>query len=144
MNRIENITLLKDAAATAMYGSRAANGVVVITTVAPTPGKLSVSYSMTGTVTMPDLSDYNLMNAKEKLATEVAAGIYKSDKPSEQASLDREYNRKLDNVVRGVDTYWLSKPLRTAFNHKHSLYVDGERMIFVLVLIWDIIMKMVS
>lgn len=125
MNRIENITLLKDAAATAMYGSRAANGVVVITTVAPTPGKLSVSYSMTGTVTMPDLSDYNLMNAKEKLVTEVAAGIYKSDKPSEQYSLDREYNRKLDNVVRGVDTYWLSKPLRTAFNHKHSLYVDG-------------------
>lgn len=125
MNRIENITLLKDAAATAMYGSRAANGVVVITTVAPTPGKLSVSYSMTGTVTMPDLSDYNLMDAKEKLATELAAGIYKSDKSLEQYILDREYNRKLDNVVRGVDTYWLSKPLHTAFNHKHSLYVDG-------------------
>ena len=125
MNRIENITLLKDAAATAMYGSRAANGVVVITTVAPTPGKLSVSYSMTGTVTMPDLSDYNLMNAKEKLATELAAGIYQSDKLTEQYALDREYNRKLDNVVRGVDTYWLSKPLRTAFNHKHSLYIDG-------------------
>ena len=125
INRIENITLLKDAAATAMYGSRAANGVVVITTVAPTPGKLSVSYSMTGTVTMPDLSDYNLMNAKEKLATELAAGIYQSDKPMEQYILDSEYNKKLDNVVRGVDTYWLSKPLHTAFNHKHSLYVDG-------------------
>ncbi len=125
MNRIENITLLKDAAATAMYGSRAANGVVVITTVAPTPGKLSVSYSMTGTVTMPDLTDYNLMNAREKLETEVAAGIYKDDKASEQFLLDREYNKKLDNVIRGVDTYWLSKPLRTAFNHKHSLYIDG-------------------
>lgn len=125
INRIENITLLKDAAATAMYGSRAANGVVVITTVAPTPGKLSVSYSMTGTLTMPDLTDYNLMNAREKLETEVAAGIYKSDDPKEQVALDREYNRKLDNVLRGVDTYWLSKPLRTAFNHKHSLYVDG-------------------
>ena len=125
INRIENITLLKDAAATAMYGSRAANGVVVITTVAPTPGKLSVSYSMTGTVTMPDLSDYNLMNAKEKLATELAAGIYQSDKPMDQYILDSEYNKKLDNVVRGVDTYWLSKPLHTAFNHKHSLYVDG-------------------
>lgn len=125
MNRIENITLLKDAAATAMYGSRAANGVVVITTVAPTPGKLSVSYSMTGTVTMPDLTDYNLMNAKEKLETEVAAGIYHDDKPLNQYTLDREYNWKLDNVVRGVNTYWLSKPLRTAFNHKHSLYVDG-------------------
>lgn len=47
-NRIESITILKDAAASAMYGSRAANGVVVITTVAPVPGKVSVSYSMTG------------------------------------------------------------------------------------------------
>ncbi len=35
------------------------------------------------------------------------------------------YNQKLNNVVRGVDTYWLSKPLRTVFNHKHSLYLDG-------------------
>mgnify|MGYP001366289892 CR=1 FL=1 len=75
INRIESMTILKDAAATAMYGSRAANGVVVITTVAPTPGKLSVSYSMTGTLTMPDLTDYNLMNAKEKLETEVAAAV---------------------------------------------------------------------
>lgn len=125
MNRISEITLLKDAAATAIYGSRAANGVVVITTVAPTPGKLSVSYSMTGTLTMPDLTDYNLMNAREKLDTEVAAGIYKDDNYTKQYDLDREYNRKLANVVRGVDTYWLSKPLRTAFNHKHSLYIDG-------------------
>lgn len=38
-NRIESITILKDAAATALYGSRAANGVVVITTVTPKPGK---------------------------------------------------------------------------------------------------------
>ncbi len=38
-NRIENVTILKDAAATAMYGSRAANGVVVITTIAPKPNK---------------------------------------------------------------------------------------------------------
>lgn len=47
-NRIESITILKDAAATALYGSRAANGVVVITTVAPQMGKLNVSYNFTG------------------------------------------------------------------------------------------------
>ncbi|MFR9260245.1 MAG: hypothetical protein ACLVL2_03670 [Bacteroides cellulosilyticus] len=39
--------------------------------------------------------------------------------------MDGVYNKKLNNVVRGVDTYWLSKPLRTVFNHKHSLYLDG-------------------
>lgn len=124
-NRIESITILKDAAASAMYGSRAANGVVVITTVAPVPGKVSVSYSMTGTVTAPDLTDYNLMNAKEKLEAEVAAGIYKAANYSDQNKYDVEYNGKLNNVAHGVDTYWLAKPLQTAFNHKHSLYIEG-------------------
>lgn len=129
MNRIENITILKDAAATALYGSRAANGVVVITSVAPTPGKLNVSYSMVGDVVVPDLSDYNLMNAAEKLELERIAGCYdKSLNPNSaasQAELSAEYNSKLANVMKGVDTYWLAKPLRTAFNHKHSIYIDG-------------------
>ena len=124
-NRIESVTILKDAAATAMYGSRAANGVVVITTVSPTPGKFFVSYNMTGTISVPDLTDYNLMNAREKLETEVAAQLYVSDDPKEQYTLDREYNAKLANVLRGVDTYWLSQPLRTSFSHKHSAQVAG-------------------
>lgn len=124
-SRIESVTILKDAAATALYGSRAANGVVVITTVTPKPGKLNVSYSMNGEVTMPDLSDYNLLNAEEKLRVEELAGLYVSDDDGKQNSLTNEYARKLYNVKNGVDTYWLSKPLRTAFNHKHSLYVDG-------------------
>ena len=51
--RIESLTILKDAAATAMYGSRAANGVVVITTVAPKAGEVRVSYNFTGTLEMP-------------------------------------------------------------------------------------------
>lgn len=128
-NRIENITILKDAAATAMYGSRSANGVVVITTVAPKPGEVSVSYSLTGTLTMPDLTDYNLMNAAQKLETERLAGLYTYDPDNEtsrsQYALDEVYNAKLANVKRGVDTYWMSKPLRMAFNQLHSLYVEG-------------------
>ena len=129
MNRIENITILKDAAATALYGSRAANGVVVITSIAPTPGKLNVSYSMVGDVVTPDLSDYNLMNAAEKLELERMAGCYDSSRnPNSgmsQNDMLAEYNAKLANVMKGVDTYWLAKPLRTAFNHKHSIYIDG-------------------
>ena len=73
-SRIESITILKDAAATAMYGSRAANGVVIITTVTPKAGKINVDYNFTGTLEFPDLTDYKLMNAREKLETEVAAG----------------------------------------------------------------------
>mgnify|MGYP001054187339 CR=1 FL=1 len=64
---IESITILKDAAATAMYGSRAANGVVIITTVTPKAGKVNIDYNFTGTLEYPDLTDYNMMNAREKL-----------------------------------------------------------------------------
>ena len=127
-NRIESITILKDAAATALYGSRAANGVVVITTVSPKPGKLNVSYNFTGSVTAPDLSGYHLLNAAEKLELERMVGFYdisNSDGYTSEYTLRKEYYDKLANVKEGVDTYWLSKPLRTVFNHNHSLYIDG-------------------
>lgn len=126
--RIENVTILKDAAATAIYGSRASNGVIVITSVAPSPGELKITYKLVGSIDMPDLSDYNLMNAEEKLQTELLAGCYdpvKAGVPSDIVERLTEYNAKLTNVRKGVDTYWLSKPLKTAFNHKHTLYIDG-------------------
>lgn len=95
-SRIESITILKDAAATAMYGSRAANGVVIITTVTPKQGKVNIDYNFTGTLEYPDLTDYNLMNAREKLETEVAAGMFTAkpeDGASEQNRLDVLYNQ---------------------------------------------------
>ena len=128
-NRIESITILKDAAATAMYGSRAANGVVIITTVTPKAGQMNVSYNLVGDITMPDLSDYDLLNAAEKLEVERLAGYYVYDPEStyqrNEFELEQEYNEKLTNIRKGVDTYWLGKPLHTVFNHKHSLYIDG-------------------
>lgn len=125
-SRIESVTILKDAAATAMYGSRAANGVVVITTVTPKPGRLNVSYSLTGEVEMPDLSDYDLLNASEKLEAERIAGVFDpSIMPNSKTELDARYYEKLYNVQNGVDTYWLSQPLRTSLNTNHSLYIDG-------------------
>ena len=47
INRIESMTILKDAAATALYGSRASNGVIVVTTVPPKPGELRIVYNFT-------------------------------------------------------------------------------------------------
>ena len=120
--RIESITILKDAQATALYGSRASNGVLVITSVAPQAGDLHFSYSTTMTVTAPDLTDYHLLNAEEKFAQEVASGYYETGNWLNMY----EYLRKKRNAInRGVDTYWLSIPLRTQFNQNHSLYVDG-------------------
>ena len=121
-NRIESITILKDAQATALYGSRASNGVLVITSAVPQAGKLHFSYSTTMTVTAPDLTDYHLMNAEEKLAQEIASGYYETGNWLNVY----DYLRKKRNAInRGVDTYWLSIPLRTQFNHNHSLYIDG-------------------
>lgn len=125
VNRIESMTILKDAAATAMYGSQAANGVVVVTTVAPEPGKMQVNYRFAGNVDCPDLSDYNLCNAAEKLEVERLSGLYTSDDPLNQAILTATYNQKQNVILKGVDTDWMSKPLRNVFGHMHSLSVSG-------------------
>lgn len=127
INRIKSITILKDAAATAIYGSRAANGVVVIETVPPKPGKLQVTYSHVSTLTTPDLSDYNLMNASEKLEAERLGGYYNTDglPVSSAYVLTDEYIRKRSQVLRGVNTDWIAQPITNEFNQKHSVYVDG-------------------
>lgn len=125
--RIESITILKDAAATAIYGSRAANGVVVVTTVAPKPGEVRVSYGFTGTLETPDLRDYNLANASEKLEIERRAGLFDvgSGNISTEAEGVNAYNKKLGLILRGIDTDWLSLPLRNGFDQKHSVFIEG-------------------
>ncbi|MEI3555071.1 MAG: SusC/RagA family TonB-linked outer membrane protein [Alistipes senegalensis] len=125
IERIETYTILKDAAATAMYGSRAANGVIVITTKPLPAGRLNVTYSGNFTINAPDLSSYNLMNAREKLEAERLAGYYDTDDPSQIATKLKEYNGKLQNIERGIETDWLALPLRTSFGHKHSIGIAG-------------------
>jgi TonB-linked SusC/RagA family outer membrane protein len=127
INRIASITILKDAAATAVYGSRAANGVIVITTKAPKPGKLQLNYNYELTVTAPDLTDYHVLNAAQKLEYEKLAGLYVAGTAAAytQDQLDEMYYSRLKNVVSGINTYWLSQPLRNTFGHKHSLYAEG-------------------
>ena len=124
--RVASITLLKDAAATAIYGSRASNGVVVITTNAPANGKMQVSYNVDASFYIADLSDYNVCNAVEKLEIEKAAGMYTSTAVNQQITLNKWYSEKLANIKKGYDTYWLDKPLdAVAVAHKHSLRLDG-------------------
>lgn len=125
MNRIESMTILKDAAATAMYGSQAANGVVVVTTVAPKPGEMRITYNFSGGADFPDLSDYNLCDAKEMLEVERLSGRYTPDENNTQSWCDQEYHARLNNILRGVNTDWMSKPLRNVFNHTHSLNIQG-------------------
>ncbi|WP_167398345.1 SusC/RagA family TonB-linked outer membrane protein [Flavobacterium crocinum] len=128
INRIASITLLKDAASTALYGSRSANGVVVIETNKPLPGKLQVSYVYNSSYELADLSVYNLMNAEQKLEFERLSGAYI---PSRYSSYEvpiawqNVYNQRLAAVRRGVDTYWLNEPIQMGITSGHSLSVGG-------------------
>lgn len=126
MTRIESVTILKDAAATAIYGSRAANGVMVITTKMPKDGKLQLTYTHESNVNMPDLTAYDVLNAPDKLAYEKLAGLYDgSIQRQSQDVLDELYYQKLGNVLGGVDTYWLSQPVHTAIGQKHGVFLEG-------------------
>ncbi|WP_254778686.1 SusC/RagA family TonB-linked outer membrane protein [Pedobacter sp. ok626] len=131
MDRVQSITLLKDAAASAIYGSKAANGVVVVETKQPTAGSLRINYSLNSTIGFADLTDYNLMNAEEKLQFEYLSGFYSllTDQgnfviPGNQDS-QALYYKRLQEVRRGVNTYWANEPLRTAINQRHTLFAEG-------------------
>lgn len=125
MDRVASVTILKDAASTAIYGSKAANGVVVIETKAPVRGKLRLNYNGSADISFADLSDYNLMNAEEKLEFERLSGVFESESAIIQEQLTGRYNQLLQNVKRGVDSYWMSEPLRLGITHRHNLYIEG-------------------
>ncbi len=125
MNRVESMTLLKDASAKALYGSKAANGVIVIETRRLSSGRPTVSYNGSMSVEMPDLSSYDLCNAFEKLQAELNEGLYTSKTdPQKQAELTQLYNRRYKLAKEGLSTDWLAKPLRTGIGHKHTLSVE--------------------
>ncbi len=120
MNRVQSVTLLKDAAAKAIYGSKAGNGVVVIKTVRPKSGEMRVTYNGNLNIEAPDLTGYNLMNAQEKFDWEKVHHKYDG-----LQAYDDLYKSVYDAIASGVDTYWLSQPLHTGIGQKHSLSLEG-------------------
>lgn len=144
-NDIENVTILKDAAAAAIYGSRAAGGVIVVTTKSGKAGKLSVNYSTNVSIVMRPGRDPGLMNAREKLAWEQELwnefsesrfqqgerypvigiiGMIRSGREefaSMSASDQEAYIRELEQV----ETDWLDLLFRTAVSNNHYLSFSG-------------------
>ena len=132
MNEVENINVLKDASATALYGSKAANGVIVITRKPIKNSKVRVQYNFTGDLQFPMLGDYNVLNAAEKLEYERLAGLYDAKGAvnsttgiPEQYALDELYNERYKRIAAGQNSDWLSQPARVALSHDHSLRVYG-------------------
>ncbi len=131
INEVDKITVLKDASATALYGSKAANGVIVISRKPILESTVRVQYNFTGNLQFPVLSDYNVLNAREKLEYERLAGLYDAKGVISanglplQYEYDELYNERYKLIAAGLDSDWLSQPARTAFSHDHSLRVYG-------------------
>ncbi len=126
INLIENVTVLKDAAATVAYGSKAANGVIVVDTKQPVAGKLRITYSINASAEAPDLTSYKMMNAEQFLEAQRLAGIYND--PNNQyidIASQQWYDYRLSQVKSGVNTYWLSQPVQIGYGLNHSLSAQG-------------------
>ncbi|ERJ57616.1 SusC/RagA family TonB-linked outer membrane protein [Sphingobacterium paucimobilis] len=125
VNRIESITLLKDASATALYGSRGGNGVLVIETRLPKDGKFTVGYDIRSSSSFVDLSDYSLMNSFQKLEYEKLVGVYDNANLPMQSKLIAIYESKYLDAASGVNTDWLFQPVQSKTSFDHSVRVEG-------------------
>ncbi|WP_343561514.1 SusC/RagA family TonB-linked outer membrane protein [Sphingobacterium sp.] len=140
VNDIESIGFLKDAAATALYGTRAANGVIVITTKKGKAGPNVLSYSTSlGFVQKPSYGNMKLMNSKERI--QLSAELIKQGLLLQGAPLDVGYeaayldlvNRRITqsefearvNQMETENTDWFDLLFQNSFNQSHSLSLSG-------------------
>lgn len=125
---IQSITILKDASATAIYGSRGANGVIVVETKKPQPGKLRITVSGGISLEVPDLTSYHLLNAADKLELERRVGLYTyNGQPTMTLEYQQQYYKRLKDVLSGVNTDWLSQPLRVGVGQNYNARLEGGR-----------------
>ncbi len=151
-NDIESITILKDAAAAAIYGSRAANGVIVVTTKKGEAGKMRISYNNTFSWSFKPERSLNLMNSSEKLSwedelwNEFSAAKYAASLTDNTviypvvgivgqiraglgdfASMkgDKAAQDKYIESLRNVDTNWYDLLFRNSFSQGHHLSLSG-------------------
>ncbi|MFB6456245.1 SusC/RagA family TonB-linked outer membrane protein [Chitinophaga sp. Hz27] len=141
-NDIEDIVVLKDGSATSLYGTRAANGVISITTKKGKKGDLVVNAGTAWTLGVkPQVATFNLMNSKEQM--DLSAELYRYgylsvlNYPSSTGAFTDIYNqytqRKISvdqanamlNKARGVNTNWFDVLFRNNIVQEHNLSLSG-------------------
>ena len=124
-NDIESFTVLKDASATAIYGSRGSNGVIIITTKKGRSGqKPQVSYN--GTLSVSTIAKkLDVMNAKEYV--DFIKSYYGEDSSAYKGLGWKEYNADgTPNYAAGTyDTDWQDEIYRTGISHEHNVSLSG-------------------
>lgn len=139
---IEDITVLKDASATAIYGSKASNGVIVITTKKGTPGRISVNYNANVSVReRPTYEMYDFMNSLERIQFSKEAyegGVRYQNEPLPQIytyeGLMAMFNKRMITEeefthylqrLETVNTDWFDLLTRNSVSNNHNLSVSG-------------------
>lgn len=118
LNRVKNVVVLKDAAATASYGMRGANGVIAVQTNRP-QGKFEISFSEQLQIANADISSFHPLSAKQKLEVEKNSGLFNG---ALAEVYQKRYKQAYDN---GINTDWLAIPLRNGIGAKHSLAISA-------------------
>ncbi len=117
-DNIESMTILKDASATAIYGSRASNGVIIIQTKRGKSGRPQVNFT----------ANVHIANARKTLnlmdASEFASYVNKNGSDAAKAALYSPFYD--EKVARSFNTDWQKEVLRTSFSHDYSLSVGGQ------------------
>ena len=139
---IEKLDVLKDASATAIYGPKASNGVIVITTKKGKVGAPSVSYSLSGTFRQrPRYTDrsVDVMNSQERIdfSKEVVRKKQVIPDLSSYVGYEAAYNDYVNGVMSSdefirkvkfmetVNTDWLGLLMQDTYSHAHTLSVSG-------------------
>lgn len=112
-NDVESVTILKDAAATGLYGSRAANGVIIITTKSGKAGKNQVNFNLTTGVNNATMGNFKVMNAQQ---------LYDYTKTFYDPAT---FNRDRPASLLNHDTNWLDLAFRTALTQNYTISVSG-------------------
>lgn len=139
---IERIDVLKDAAATALYGTRAANGVIVVTTKKGRVGRPIVTYNMNATFRQrPSYNDraINLMNSRERIqfSRELVEQHYPFPEDMSEVGYEglllKLYNHELSNVefeqeverLSTLNTDWFDLLTKNSMSHSHTISISG-------------------
>jgi len=144
-NDIESVTVLKDASAAAIYGSRAAGGVIVVTTKRGKEGKISVTYSGNVSVVTKPGRSANLMNSAQKLAFEQelwdefsadkfakggrypvigVVGQIRSGYGKYKGMTQEQQNAEIERLGQ-TTTDWFNELFRNSVSHSHYLSISG-------------------